>query len=67
VWVGIMAQTYFLYVNDRRYAVPTLAVIEADDEDAVRSIALSKLRSSSFHESVEVMDDSDRRVAIVAD
>lgn len=65
VWVGTMAQTYFLYVNDRRYTVPTLAVVEADDEDAVRSIALSRLGASTFHESVEVIDGSNQRVTIV--
>jgi hypothetical protein len=67
VWVGSMAQTYFLYVNDRRYTVPTLAVIEAEDEDAARSVALSRLKASAFHESVEVIDGCNQRVTIVAD
>ena len=59
-----MGQTYFLYVSDIRYTVPTLAIIEAEDEDTAKSIATSKLRSSAFHESVEIFDARHQLVAM---
>lgn len=49
--------TYTLYVQDGRYAVPTLLTIESRDDESARAHALRHLQSSSHYRSVEIWDD----------
>ena len=54
--------TYTLYVQDGRYAVPTLLTIESRDDESARAHAQRHLDSSDHYRSVEIWDD-ERKVA----
>jgi len=49
-----MAQTYSCFIQDRRYSVPTLRLLEARDAAAIRELALRELLASDDHREVEV-------------
>lgn len=46
-------EIFALFVEDDRYTVPTLSIIEADDLSKVREKAAQALRSSPHHLRVE--------------
>ena len=50
-------KTYFLYVNDDRYSVPSLDSILAPDDARARDAAKAKLAASPHYGAVEVWDD----------
>lgn len=54
--------TYTLYVQDGRYAVPTLLTVDSRDDDGARAFAQRHLQSSDHYRSVEIWDD-ERQVA----
>jgi hypothetical protein len=47
-------RTYSLFIEDDRYSVPTLVVIEARSDDGAVAIAQRHLRESRHHQSVEL-------------
>lgn len=49
--------TYTLYVNDVRYAVPTLLTVDMRDDEGVRAFAQRYLERSPHYRSVEIWDD----------
>ncbi|HEX4179198.1 MAG TPA: hypothetical protein VHY32_00255 [Caulobacteraceae bacterium] len=55
-------KTYFLYLRDDRYTVPTLDMINARDDDRAITAAVGRLAYSPHYQSVEVWED-DRLVA----
>ncbi|MFL5298472.1 MAG: hypothetical protein ACJ798_19005 [Phenylobacterium sp.] len=46
--------TFEIFVDDRRYTVPTLHLVSADDEVGARDIAERLLSESSHHVGAEV-------------
>jgi hypothetical protein len=46
--------SFQLYIEDVRYAVPTLYFVECSDESRATEIAFRKLAESQFHLGVEV-------------
>ena len=50
--------TYSCFIHDRRYAVPTLRLIDAADDDDARSRALDELAASRDHLGVELHSDT---------
>jgi hypothetical protein len=59
-----MAETFFLYVRDRRHSVPKLVILPASDWDIARSTALEHLASSVHTESVEIVDFEQNSVVV---
>jgi hypothetical protein len=53
-----MVQTYSCFIRDRRYAVPTLRLIEAADDDQARQRALDELAASQDHLGVELHSET---------
>jgi hypothetical protein len=51
-------QTYSCFIRDRRYAVPTLRLIDAADDDAARRSALDELAASQDHLGVELHSET---------
>ena len=49
-----MPQTYSCLIDDERYSVPTLVLIDTDDEALARERAVSELLSSNYHLAVEL-------------
>jgi hypothetical protein len=49
-----MPQTYSCLIDDERYSVPTLILIDADDEGLARDRAVRELLASNFHRAVEL-------------
>ena len=49
-----MAQTFSCLVDDRRYSVPTLIPINAEDEASARRQAMQALFASHEHTAVEL-------------
>jgi hypothetical protein len=48
-----MPQTYSCFIEDRRYRVPTLRFVLADDT-SIREIAIRELLSDNSHNAIEV-------------
>ena len=53
-----MPQTYSCFIRDGRYSVPTLRLIEADDDACARRQALDELAASHHHLAVELRSDT---------
>ena len=53
---------FTFYIHDQRYTVPTLAVVEADDEELAWELAKKRLSESPFHVAIEVRE-GDRPLA----
>ena len=51
-------RTFSLFTTDSRYSVPTLTLIEADDEKHAIAQALANLEKSIFHRAVELREGS---------
>jgi len=49
-------RTFSLFIEDRRYAAPTLQFVFADDEDAAREAAERVLAASADHLAIEVCE-----------
>jgi hypothetical protein len=54
-----------LLIHDDRYKVPTLDIVEADN-DAVRALAIDRLLESSHHTAVDVYEDDCLRISVTA-
>ena len=52
--------TFEVFIDDDRYSVPTLLLINADDEARARSQAELMLKESSHHRGVELRRDGSR-------
>ncbi len=50
-------KTYTLYVEDDRYAAPTLLTVEARDDERVRELAQRRLAESPHYLGVEIWED----------
>jgi hypothetical protein len=55
---------YTLYITDDRYTVPTIDILMADADEAVRTLAVARLASSPHYLSIEVRVD-DRLVCAI--
>lgn len=51
-------RTFSLFTTDIRYGVPTLTLVEAEEERQAIAQALANLRRSPFHRAVELRDGS---------
>jgi hypothetical protein len=51
-------QTYSCFIRDRRYAVPTLRLIDAADDASARRRALDELAASQDHLGVELHSET---------
>jgi hypothetical protein len=49
-----MLKTYSCFIQDRRYAVPTLRLIDAADDEGARQQALRELAASQDHLEIEL-------------
>jgi len=56
--------SYFFYINDRRYSVPQFIVIDASGDDEIVILARKYLTDSSHYLSIDIVD-GDREVARV--
>ncbi len=56
--------SFQLYIEDARYAVPTLYFVECSDEGRVTEIAFRKLAESRHHLGVEVRRGDERVLGI---
>lgn len=56
--------TYTLYIEDERYAAPTLLTVEVRGDERVRELASERLAQSPHYRAVEIWDD-DRLVGKV--
>ena len=59
-----MAETFFLYIRDKRHTVPKLVILPMSDWDSARSTALEHLASSVHAESVEIVDFEQNSVVV---
>jgi len=53
-------QTFEFFIEDDRYAVPTLEFAQVSDADRARELAAERLRASPHHLSVEVRRANER-------
>ena len=51
-------KTYFVYIHDDRYSIPTFQALESFDDEDVRGHAAAHLSSSPHHRAVEVFDEA---------
>ncbi|HLZ82657.1 MAG TPA: hypothetical protein VKQ54_03760 [Caulobacteraceae bacterium] len=51
-----MMRIFSLLICDARYRVPTLALLETDDEQRAIELAKATLERSEFHRAVELRD-----------
>jgi len=49
-------RTFSVFIEDRRYSVPTLMFVVASDEVRARELAVRELDASNNHLSVEVQE-----------
>ena len=56
--------TFSLFITDKRYAIPTVALIEAGDRTAAAMAAQTRLAESTHHEAIELYED-DRVFAFI--
>lgn len=52
-----LVRTFSFYIHDVRYSAPTLQLVQAPDEDAVRRRAQAWLDESDHHQAIEVFED----------
>ena len=57
-------ETFELYLDDDRYSVPTLKLVEAADEAAALGVARRLLRESPHHRGAELCRDGERLAAL---
>ena len=57
-------KTYILYVEDGRYAAPTLLTIDAQDDNGALADAQRRLGDSTHYRAIQVFED-ERLVATV--
>jgi hypothetical protein len=50
-------KTYFLYVHDDRYSVPTLDTVIVRNDQRASEIAAKRLASSDHYRGVEIWED----------
>ena len=48
--------TFTFYIRDDRYRVPTLDLVNASNEDAVRAIVAKRLFASDHHTAIDVYE-----------
>ncbi len=53
---------FTILIYDVRYDVPTVRLVQSDDEGKIADLAVSIFRESMNHTAVEVWNDSDRRI-----
>jgi hypothetical protein len=58
-------KTYILYIQDGRYAAPTLLTIDASDDDSALADARRHLSASQHYRAIDVFED-ERLVATVS-
>lgn len=49
-------RTFSLFISDTRYRVPTLTLVDAEDEFRAIGLANERLDASAFHTAVEVRE-----------
>jgi len=59
-------RTYFFYIQDDRYSVPTFEALDADHDEDARSIAGKRLFASRHYRLIEVFADDETLVWRVA-
>src|SRR3954467_14528708 len=59
-WSGMASLTYELYLDDDRYAVPTLHLLAAADEAGALRLAQRLLADSPHHLGVEICLEGER-------
>ena len=47
-------KSYFLYIDDDRYATPTMEVVAAADFNGARITAKQRVNASPHHQAVEI-------------
>jgi len=52
--------TFEFFIEDDRYTVPSLELVQAGDPDRARQLAAERLHASAHHQSVEVRGASGR-------
>jgi len=55
---GASVKTYFVYIHDDRYSIPTFQAFESPDDEGVRGHAAERLSSSPHHHAIEVFDEA---------
>ena len=63
--MGIHLKAYILYIDDERYMVPTMEVVNALSDAAVRQLARARLESGTHYLAVEIFEFN-RKVGRVA-
>jgi hypothetical protein len=58
--------TFFFYIHDRRYKVPTLSIVEADDEACARALAIDLLLETPDHTAIDVCENDRLRFSVTA-
>ena len=53
--------TFTFYIRDDRYSVPTLDLVNAHSEDAVRTLVAKRLFESHHHTAIEVYEGEELR------
>ena len=51
-------KTYFLYIHDDRYSVPTFQTLETLDDETARALATERLAASPHHRAIELFDEA---------
>lgn len=59
-----LAEIFEVYIDDDRYAVPTLKLVEAEDERAAADLAGRMLSESGHHRGVELCREGRRLIAL---
>jgi|HubBroStandDraft_5_1064220.scaffolds.fasta_scaffold1366292_1 hypothetical protein len=52
-------KTYFFYIHDDRYSVPTFEALDAADDDGARNVAAKRLFASRHYQRIEVFADDE--------
>ena len=58
--------TFTFYIHDNRYTVPSLAIVDADDEAGARVLATDRLLESTHHTAIDVCEADVLRFSVKA-
>ena len=62
-----MEQTFFLFVKDRRFALPVLVILDDADLNDAKLVASEHLDASEFNDFVEVVDSEQNAIVVTRD
>jgi hypothetical protein len=62
--VGTRMATFTFYIHDDRYRVPSLAIVDANDEGRARILAADRLLESTHHTAVDVYEGEELRFSV---